>query len=88
MSENKSPREFWITTINGKAAHVGETKRIRGTKWESTGCKDIHVIEKSSFDKAIEAFRKYGRHVEYCKSKTGFDCDCGFSTTLKELGEI
>lgn len=82
MSEGK--RELlwcnWCKRISYKNSENGYCQKCFEAKL-------ITFIEKSAYTTAIEAFRKYGRHVEYCYSRDGLDCDCGFSNTLKELGE-
>lgn len=83
MSEGK--KQFWIHVIDYDA-RSGDldawVKDTEPTKDNKSHADFIHVIEKSSFDKAIEAIREAQKN--WCIVPI---CDCPLCRVLKELGE-
>lgn len=76
------PREFFVL---GNFNSDVKTERLTAIRYEPTAIvNNLHVIEKSAYDKAVEALRKI-------MSKWNFDDHIVFDIaeeTLKELGEL
>lgn len=87
MTESKA-REFWLDMQDDPYSEDGIwTYKPRHRNHL------IHVIEKSAYDKAVGALKKYGQHTKECICHIGHAayenaCDCGFDEALKELGEL
>lgn len=83
----KNPREFWLVKDN-----TPHGEWTTGAKWYDSKMysnendpRQIHVIEKSAYDKAVYALKYYADY-EPCFSA---DCDTGIAIDiLKELGEL
>ena len=87
------PREFWIRyRINWDK--VNDTDAMVGCRPYDESVKNVvHVIEKSAYDKAVEALKYYSKVnwavVTVCGEKVNFQGVCEKAEkTLKELGEL
>jgi len=87
------PREWTLVhnkqTCETRAFSGGFHPPIDKILWMSS----TKVVEKFSYDKAVKALKKYGRHNRECICHMGHAayenvCDCGFDEALKELGEL
>ena len=82
MNPQSKAREFWIDDIlnvdrpSEKTAYVHE----QDTEKSDHHQKQIHVIEKSAYDKAVEALKWIKE--EWCIE----GCECKSCETLRELG--
>lgn len=98
MSTESKPREFFglsnpmrSSSATGNAFPFWENEKsaIQEKEWGWRGDL-IHVIEKSAYDKAAGALKKYGQHTKECICHMGHAayenaCDCGFDEALKDL---
>jgi len=94
MSEVKKPREFWIFTIAGKGQVVCDAEKLADDLFKyvspNEGPEKIPVIEKSAYDKAIEALKEMDCYYYYAHphddDRTHTVERCPKCRTLKELG--
>jgi hypothetical protein len=57
--------------------------------WQDLAVANRKVAEaaQAQRDKAVEALKHYGQHVDKCVDNESIDCICGYTTAMKECGK-